>query len=265
VNNPLLHSCALALAVCAAVPAHAQRQDLLVQLVNAYRASPGNCGGRAANPVPPLLAHPALSNLTITSGMMLDQLLERAGYPVARAEAISISGAADAQASTHLAGEWLLLLAQPAAPVIPRRRPNVESAGVQVLNAVNAARAQPRKCGAQDFGPAPPLTWNDNLALAAQTHSNDMATLRYFSHQGKDGRAVADRASHAGYRWRLVGENIAVGQDSTDEVVAGWLNSPGHCVNIMNPNFTQMGSAFAISGNPASGRVYWTQVLATPR
>ena len=286
-NNPFLHRCALALAICAAVPAHAQRQDLLVQLVNAYRAAPGNCGGRAANPVAPLLAHPALSNLTITSGMMLDQLLERAGYPVARAEAIAISGAPDAQAalaaitrkhcktllnpdfaaagSANRGGEWLLLLAQPAAPLVPRRRPSVDSAGTQVLEAVNAARAQPRKCGAQNFAAAPPLTWNDTLALAALTHSSDMAAQRYFSHQGKDGRAVADRATQAGYRWRLVGENIAAGQDGADEVVAGWLNSPGHCVNIMNRNFTQMGSAFAIAGNPASGRVYWTQVLATPR
>lgn len=267
--------------------AQAQRQDQLVRLVNAYRAAPQRCDGRPAKPVPPLAAPPALAKLRISTGMMLDQILERAGYPVARAEAIFIAGAADPQAafaaiigkhckallnpafvaagSTQQGGEWLLVLAQPAPPVIPRPRPERTLSGGQVLAAVNAARASARSCGAQYFDAAPALAWNEVLAQAALAHSSDMAAQRYFNHQGKDGRAVSDRATQAGYRWRLIGENIAAGQDSADEVVAGWLDSPGHCVNIMNPRFTQMGSAFAISGNAASGRVYWTQVLGTPR
>ncbi len=286
-NSTLLINSALALLLTGAGAAQAQRQDLLVQLVNAYRAAPDSCAGRGARPVPPLSAHPALSKLDIPVGAMLDQLLERAGYPVARAEAVSVSGAADAQAalaaimrkhcksllnpafqaagSTQSGGEWLLVLAEPAPPVLPRQRPDAARSAVQVLAAVNAARARARRCGAQPYEAAPPLTWSDLLAQAAQAHSSDMAAQRYFNHQGKDGRAVSDRANQTGYRWRMVGENIAAGQDSAEEVVAGWLDSPGHCGNIMNPTFTQMGSAFAISGNPASGRVYWTQVLATPR
>lgn len=267
--------------------AQAQCQNQLVELVNAYRAAPDKCAGSAARPVPPLVAHPALAKLNISTGMMLDQVLERAGYPVARAEAIIVAGASDARTAfaaivakhckallnpAFLAAgaaqrddEWLLVLAQPAPPVIPRRRPDFSLAGRQVLDAVNAARAHPRSCGAQDFDAAPALRWNEVPAKAALVHSSDMAAQRYFSHQGTEGRAVSDRATQAGYRWRLIGENIAAGQDSADEVVAGWLDSPGHCTNIMNPRFTQMGSAFAISGDPQSGRVYWTQVLGTPR
>lgn len=267
--------------------AQAQRQNQLVELVNAYRAAPERCAGSAAKPLPPLVAHPALARLTISTGMMLDQVLERAGYPVARAEAISVAGAADAKTAltaiigkhckallnpafvaagaAQQGGEWLLVLAQPAPPVTPRRRPERTLSGLQVLAAVNAARANARTCGNESYAAALPLAWDAVLAHVALLHSSDMATQRYFSHTDKDGQAVAHRATRAGYRWRIVGENIAAGQDSAEEVVAGWLDSPGHCVNIMNPWFTQMGAAFAISGNPASGRVYWTQVLGAPR
>jgi uncharacterized protein YkwD len=285
VNSPFLLGAVMAM--CIAAPVHAREHDALVQLVNVYRTAPGTCAGYGAAPQPPLLAHPALSKLTVAPGMLLDQLLERAGYPVARAEAISITGAPDAHAalaaivrkhckalldpdfvaagSASSGANWLLVLAQPAPPVPARVLPDASLAGPQVLAAVNAARARPRRCGNDDFGAAPPLTWHPALAQAALAHSADMARQRYFNHQGKDGRAVSDRASAAGYRWRLIGENIAAGQDAAAEAVAGWLDSPGHCVNIMNPKFTEMGSAFAISGGDKPGRVYWTQVLGAPR
>jgi uncharacterized protein YkwD len=92
-----------------------------------------------------------------------------------------------------------------------------------------------------------------------------MAGQRYFSHQGKAGRVVADRALQAGYRWRRIGENIASGQESPEEVVAGWLSSPGHCANVMDGRFTEMGAAYAINSARETLRVYWTQVFAAPR
>lgn len=92
-----------------------------------------------------------------------------------------------------------------------------------------------------------------------------MAEHRHFSHKGKDGHRVAERALQAGYRWRRIGENIAAGQDTPEEVVAGWLSSPGHRANIMNSGVTEMGAAYAINRARATGRVYWTQVFAAPR
>jgi uncharacterized protein YkwD len=47
--------------------------------------------------------------------------------------------------------------------------------------------------------------------------------------------------------------------------VQGWLDSPGHCANIMNDDFTEMGAAYAVNTAREPARIYWTQVLGTPR
>jgi uncharacterized protein YkwD len=90
---------------------------------------------------------------------------------------------------------------------------------------------------------APPLAWNPALAGAALAHSRDMARQRYLAHHGKDGSTPASRVTATGYTWRLVGENIASGQPTPEDAVAGWLDSPGHCVNLMDPRFTETGAA----------------------
>ena len=275
------------LALCAALPAQAQQRDALADLINAYRATPGVCEGRQAEPAPPLTAHPALASVQVTTGTFLEQALERAGYPVERAEAIFISGPTDARAalaviegkychtllSTQFSAvgagrhgdSWLIVFARPAPPSPVTQLPMPEAAGKLILAAVNAARASERSCGEQHFAPAPALAWNAALGDAALVHSRDMASQRYFSHRGKDGGLAADRAAQAGYHWRRIGENIAAGQDTPEDAVAGWLSSPGHCANIMNRDFTEMGAAYAVSSTRAVPRVYWTQVFGTPR
>ena len=86
------------------------------------------------------------------------------------------------------------------------------------------------------------------------------AEQRYFDHVDRRGRGIAERARQLGYRWRAIGENIAAGQGSAQQVVAGWLASPGHCANILSPDFAEMGTAYAL--NPqAAMEIYWTQVL----
>ncbi|WP_229443014.1 CAP domain-containing protein [Massilia psychrophila] len=288
-----LTRCALVCAMLfAAVAAHAQnpqnrhRHQSLADLINAYRAAPGSCEGRPAVPVAPLALEPALSRAQVASGMFLEQALERAGYPVARAEAIYVEGPLDehaamaAIASTYCrtllstqfsaigagrsGASWLVVLAQPAPPSPASQLAGWQQAGKAILDAVNAARSSARSCGEQQFAPAPALAWNAALADAALAHSLDMATHRSFSHQGKDGRVVGDRALQAGYRWRRIGENIASGQDSPGDAVAGWLSSPGHCANLMHRGFTDMGAAYAVDSARASTRVYWTQVFGTP-
>jgi uncharacterized protein YkwD len=273
--------------LCAAASAHAQDRAPMVDLINAYRAAPGTCEGRQAVPVAPLAPEPALARVQVASGAFLEQALERAGYPVARAEAIHVSGAANARSVmdaieqkycrtllstqfsaigiTRTGDQWLIVLAQPAPPSPVSRLPDLRDAGERILEAVNAVRATGTRCGEQRFAAVPALSWNDALGNAALAHSADMARQRYFSHIGKDGRAVADRALQAGYRWRRVGENIASGLDSAEEAVSGWLSSPGHCANIMNRDFTEMGAAYAISSSREVARIYWTQVFGTPR
>lgn len=134
----------------------------------------------------------------------------------------------------------------------------------EMLSQINAARSQARQCGEQHFAAVEPLTWSCTLEAAAQAHSRDMAENDYFSHTGPDGVGIQQRVSDRNYAWRAVGENIAAGQASITTAVEGWLASPGHCSNIMNDQFTQMGMAKAeASGSEYSP--YWTQVLAQPR
>ena len=70
--------------------------------------------------------------------------------------------------------------------------------------------------------------------------------------------------TRAGYRWQRFGENIAAGQGRPEQVVAGWLASPGHCANIMAAEFADMG--VGLRHRPASEPVvYWTQLLGRRR
>lgn len=111
-----------------------------------------------------------------------------------------------------------------------------------VLDEVNALRARGCKCPNSRYSPpAPALQWEEKLENAAQSHADDMYRGRYFSHNSADGTSFSDRISRAGYRWSAVGENIAKGQPTARAVVHAWANSKGHCLNMMNPKFDDMG------------------------
>jgi len=99
--------------------------------------------------------------------------------------------------------------------------------------------------------PVDPLTWSIKIENAAQIHSIDMDTNDFFSHTGSDNSDVGDRLERVGYTWSANGENIANGYTSEENVIIAWLNSPGHCQNIMSPSFTEMGVAKV--------GLYWTQ------
>jgi uncharacterized protein YkwD len=136
--------------------------------------------------------------------------------------------------------------------------------GELVLALTNAARAHARICGWRRFRPAPLLSLSSSLTHAAREHSLDMAAHDFFSHTGSDGSTPGERATRAGYRWSMVGENIASGVTTPQQAVAGWLASPEHCANIMTPGFRTMGIAFAV--DPANARVIvWTEDFGTPR
>ena len=133
----------------------------------------------------------------------------------------------------------------------------------RVLTLVNEVRASGTHCGGRPFKPAPPLRLSGTLDGVASEHARDMALRGYFEHVDLTGRSPADRVRATGYREKLVGDNIAYGPTSADEVVAGWLHSTGHCENIMDPRFVEMGLAQA-PGQGARHGLYWDQVLATP-
>jgi uncharacterized protein YkwD len=137
------------------------------------------------------------------------------------------------------------------------------TSAARVLELVNEVRAGGTRCGARSFGAAPPLQLSGTLDGVAAEHALDMARHDYFEHVDLDGRSPADRVRATGYREKLVGENIAYGPESADEVVAGWLHSTGHCENIMDPRFVEMGLALA-PGQGARRGLYWDQVLTEP-
>ncbi|MBT2774417.1 CAP domain-containing protein [Halomonas sp. ISL-60] len=133
-----------------------------------------------------------------------------------------------------------------------------------MLSKINEARSQARQCGDQQFEAAEPLTWSCKLEAAAKSHSQDMAENDYFSHTDPDGAGIEQRVGNQDYVWQAVGENIAAGLTSVSAVVEGWLDSPGHCQNIMNDAFTEMGMAKA-EDSESRYSSYWTQTLGHPR
>ena len=133
----------------------------------------------------------------------------------------------------------------------------------RALELVNDVRARGTRCGAREFAPAQPLTFSGTLAGVALGHAADMADQNYFAHQDLAGHSPADRVRAVGYREKLVGENIAYGPVTLEEVVQGWLDSPDHCENIMDPRFQTVGLAYAQGKSVRHGR-YWVMELATP-
>jgi len=155
---------------------------------------------------------------------------------------------------------WLLL----AAPYVVPSSTQATMLAARVLRLVNEARARGAHCGERSFAPVPPVTLSGTLDGVAFGHAADMAEHGYFEHEDLAGHSPADRVRAVGYREKLVGENIAYGPKSAEEVVQGWLDSPGHCENIMDPRFAEMGIAFA-AGQASRHGLFWVQLLAAPR
>lgn len=143
------------------------------------------------------------------------------------------------------------------APRAPRPTPERSATAKEIRNAANAARTVGATCGTTYFAAVAPLKLDNHLVQAAIGHSEDMQSTGVMSHTGSDGSSAGQRISRTGYQWSTWGENVAAGFSSSASVAAAWLASPGHCQNIMNPNFTELGAAR--SGN------FWTMVFARPR
>lgn len=138
----------------------------------------------------------------------------------------------------------------------------------EMLEHVNQARVEGWQCGEEYMEAVPPLEWSDELAEAAQIHSDDLATPHtYFSHSGSDRSSPRDRVHRVSTDYHWVGENLALGPRSAANAVEGLLDSPGHCRNIMNPNFTHLGASVtqrvdeSAQASPFIGRPYWVQVF----
>ena len=92
-----------------------------------------------------------------------------------------------------------------------------------------------------------------------------MLKRSYYGHQSRDGLTVRERAFAGGYRLRFVGENIASGQPTVDDVMDGWMRSDEHRPNILSKVFTEAGFGLAIGRNRRGFQVIWVQVFGRPR
>lgn len=134
---------------------------------------------------------------------------------------------------------------------------------VQMLAEINEARSRTRQCGEAEAPAVAPVSWSCTIEKVAHSHSRDMARFNFFSHTGSDGTSAGDRLTEGGYRWQTWSENIAAGQTSIKQVMEELLASPGHCENIMNPRFTEVGAALVENETSDYGK-YWTQNFARP-
>jgi len=268
----LLLTCGL-IALTAAHQAHADP----LGVVNTVRRQ--GCG---SNNAAALVHTPALDTAAqaVADGKPLRAAVDASGYRAVHATVIYLDGARDdnelarlvaqscaqvGQAGLRHAGSFKrgqsvwVVLAEPF--TVPALDKAVVSA--RVLELVNRARAQPRRCGGEDFSPAAALHLSSVLERAAGIHARDMADRGSMSHAGRDGSTPSQRVTRTGYQWSAVGENIAAGQRDADSAVKSWLSSPGHCANLMSPDYTEVGVAFATNAASQAG-IYWAQVFAAP-
>lgn len=111
-----------------------------------------------------------------------------------------------------------------------------------ILIIVNEERAKGATCGGESYPPIHPLKMDPALRCAARLHSKDMVDRDFFSHDNPSDESPWDRIDAAGYEGNASGENIAAGNGTAAATMNQWMNSPGHCSNIMSKaNFIGVG------------------------
>ncbi|MCO5230250.1 MAG: CAP domain-containing protein [Chitinophagales bacterium] len=123
--------------------------------------------------------------------------------------------------------------------------------GDKMLEIINRYRTSGCMCGSDSLPPVSPLVWNVLLEKAALKHTKDMNDNNFFSHTGSDSSKANERIKAQGYIYKNWGENILMGTHSTDVAMDTWMKSEGHCKNLMNKSFKEIGAAKV--------GVYWTQ------
>ena len=155
------------------------------------------------------------------------------------------------QLARPLAGVLLLPLALVRAPVPALAEAASENAAAQTERVLELTNAERVRAG------LPPLALSPQLTQAAQQYSDVLATDGCFAHTCGPVPEMTQRDAQAGYTgWTAVGENIAAGYPSPEAVVSGWMASPGHRANILNPDYRELGVGLSSGGKYGA---YWTE------
>ena len=139
---------------------------------------------------------------------------------------------------------------------------NIDAASA--LEQLNAARAVARTCGTTLMPAVAPLRWNAALEQAAVGHSEWMQANNTFSHTGADGSTVGPPAPPPGDAGKMVGDDKAAGARARAGGVAAWLESEGHCRNIMHPDFVDVALALKPGTSSNTYRTWWTLDFGRP-
>lgn len=275
-----LFMCLAALSVAAHAPAFSDSAAL--DSLNGVRLR--GCDGKPGLPTP-FATNAELDSaaLRLSRGTPLRDAIAKLEHPLRRATSIVIRNATSEisrrrvlsdqfcgdilDATLKLAGiverdrdTWIVL----GAPFETPSTADTAAMNRRVLELINEARSHKRSCGNKVYRPAGPLKAVTTLNKAALRHAQDMAQHSFLGHTGSDGTQAAQRASGAGYSWRTVGENVAAGSATPEQAVKDWLESPGHCANLMKTDYTDTGIAVVVNPASAAG-IYWAQVFAAPR
>jgi uncharacterized protein YkwD len=103
-----------------------------------------------------------------------------------------------------------------------------------VLSQMNAYRAKEGLAA---------LHFDHRLTLAAEDRMRDMEELEYWAHDAPDGRSPFVWLKPHGYDFRFAGENLACGFETSEVLVQGWMESPGHRANILSSDYHDVGIA----------------------
>lgn len=138
-------------------------------------------------------------------------------------------------------------------PIVPTGAPaptpdQAGSYAQQVLELVNIERAK------EGLGA---LVLDETLCAAADARARE--TTQLFSHTRPDGTDCFTVFDEFAIQCNAAGENIAAGYATAQEVVNGWMNSPGHRANILSASYHKLGVGFASAQDEY--RFYWTQLF----
>ena len=110
-----------------------------------------------------------------------------------------------------------------------------------------------------------PLKFSNSLSQAAQNHVKDLANNNYVvGHTGTRGSTVIDRTQKVKYGSDFVGENVAAGNKTPEEVFHQWMNSAGHKDNILKPDYTEVGVGYVLNAPDTTYNHYWALVFGNP-
>lgn len=103
-----------------------------------------------------------------------------------------------------------------------------------------------------------PVEADSSLQSVADAKSQDMIENDYFAHESPTYGSPFEMMQEFGVSYDGAGENIAAGQNTPQDVVDAWMDSPGHRDNILNPDFTHIAIGYEEGGEYGE---YWTQMF----